>query len=362
MGLDVAAVMDGTRARAMTGLPVAVLVFAAVASACGFAQPIPPPDLPTAAPAPTGEPDYVGSATMPPATEAPPALRTPERVTVPGQGGEESGDEGGAAAFFLAQLLGDPYPEQFARLFAPARIAVPDRGPTPHSSTSVPPRAPDGDTRITQVGAVRLTLANGLPTAAGTCGQGQGYLVVCPADPDPKPASDYLLFYQLTAAPIGVTVASGLATYAFVLDKDGKKENNFKPDPQFPNDFYTGTDRWLEVSKTPNGKWQLDITIDPLIGGTQATVRSGARAIVRNNALWVLVPTYGPVSPFFDPARPNDTSGPGVVSRVEFRATAFRHNGDLGMAPPHAWSGDLYPRVGEPLARSSDRTLTIPSR
>lgn len=300
--------------------PALVLVLAIVSSACSEAfipQPIPPPELPTSPPPPSEGPEFVELPDTPVRPQAP--------NTQPPLGPEVPTAD---SAIWLALVFGVETDEvRFARAFAATFAPVPDRGPTLHSSSAVAPRAPSAETRIVAQSATQVRVDRGMSQRATTCGPAAGYLVVCPPDPDPGKFTDYYVMTMRLEAPLPPKASPGIYTYAFVLDVDGKPENNFKPEPAFPNDFYKDTDTWYEIVKAANGEFLLEIWLQSL-GAPQK--RSGARALIKDDALMLVVPA------------PELASVP-----AGYRMTTFKHSGDFGMQGD--WSGDTSPRVGQPL-------------
>jgi hypothetical protein len=140
---------------------------------------------------------------------------------------------------------------------------------------------------------------------------------------------DFHIVHFSCAGVIPIVDADPTAVYqyAFVFDSDGNTANNYTT---ADNDFFNDTDKWYVMSYTDAGGWVL--TVSTAFDGTIVEVASAARVIIKDNAMTLLVPT----SEF-------------AVSDPGYRVTAFCHNGDFGINPPHNWSGDLHPPVADGL-------------
>lgn len=255
-------------------------------------------------------------------------------TTIPdGDAGTEAGpvDDGGASTVppdvqELADRLGVP-PAVLADRFQPVAISQ-----VVHSSASVPPKAVAGDhTTITGFFAGLLTLD---PTtiAALSCGAGPGagrFTVCPPGSPALPPGAAFAIIFSL-GGPVPFTDTGNLYQYGFVFDANGVTMDNYTPSAQYPNDFFGGTDFWLEADRTAAGVWSLNGT--NATGGTQTAATTSARIFIAGSAIGLVVPT-------------SEMS----VTNPSFRGTAFRHTGDYGMNPPYDWDGSLYPAVADGL-------------
>ncbi|MCR9246794.1 MAG: hypothetical protein NXI31_17310 [bacterium] len=237
-------------------------------------------------------------------------------------------------------ILGALYPTQLTALFFLSAILSPIGILTRHSSALVPPKLPLLNTDVRMFGAMFFffTLARLQQLFDGTLdnvtfpvGQGaEGYTVK--ATPSvPLAEGDYCLFWHSVAEDIPLADATQQYQFAFVMDSDANASNNYVASPNFPNDFFAGTDRWYELNYTPANGWTLRCrVVGP--GNSVNTVASAAHVIVRGDTMLLLVPR----SEF-------------AVARPPFRVTTFCHTGDYGIPAPHDWSGDPTPTVAEPL-------------
>lgn len=164
-------------------------------------------------------------------------------------------------------------------------------------------------------------------------GQGRnGFTIHANQETDMK-AGNYLVFHVTMerTIPIVDPDKKNEHLYYFAIDSDLKTANNWSPPPTLPNDPHADTDRWYEIGyndPTARGTWtfhvhQLNSEKTPI------EVASGARAIISDNAIVLLIPTseFGPVKP-------------------KWRAASFVHQGKFGNDPPYPWSGDAMPAVG----------------
>ncbi|MCA8952438.1 MAG: hypothetical protein KDE27_23205 [Planctomycetes bacterium] len=240
--------------------------------------------------------------------------------------------------FAMMALLGNP---QLALLWFASAVLAPIGFLTRHSSNLVPDRLPYLRTEIRLLGAILLffTLAELQASFQGAqddepafpLGQGpNGYTLQ--AEPNlPLTQGDYCTFWLSVSEAIPLADPTQSYVYAFVVDTDANPNNNYVASPNFPNDFYAGTDRWYEASYSPATGWALTCkTVGA--GNAIATVPSAARAVIRGDSLLLFVPRseFG-------------------VDHPPFRATSFCHLGDYGLNTPHEWGGDPTPVVAEPL-------------
>jgi len=158
-------------------------------------------------------------------------------------------------------------------------------------------------------------------------GEGPVGFTVC-ASSEPPPSGRYVLLIVQFEGDIPLNDATHFYQYAFVFDADGQAWNNYEPWPDFPNDFFAYTDKWYELTYSPDGGWQVYVTD---VRKDFAQVQSDARFVIAGAELAVFIPLDE-----FDTDTPT------------FRATAFGHTGDFGMSGG-PWSGDYYPLVGDPL-------------
>lgn len=244
---------------------------------------------------------------------------------------------GGNGALRICQLLGSG---QLAALWYASLLLTPVGLLTRNSNPLVPQRLPQLAQEIRLIGALlgfftllELQAAFGLGVDTGTfpVGQGPEGFTVAATPTAPLADGEFCAFWMTTAAEIPVSDPNRFYQYAFVVDSDADPANNYLPAPAFPDDFFAGTDRWYELNHAPATGWQLRCrVVGP--GNTLTVVPSGARAILRGDTWFLLVPR----SEF-------------QVANPPFRATSFGHAGDFGQNPPYDWSGDPTPPVAEGL-------------
>lgn len=164
-------------------------------------------------------------------------------------------------------------------------------------------------------------------------GQGPNGYTIHPNLEQDMTAGSYHMFHMTVEKniPIKDTDPKNKHVYSFVMDSDASATNNWVPFPAFPNDFFKDTDRWYQVQYDATSGWTMSVTQVDAQKKTTA-VKSAARAIIRENAVVLVVPASE-----FKSAKP------------KWRATSFVHQGDFGLNPPHVWSGDLMPPVKDGL-------------
>jgi len=162
------------------------------------------------------------------------------------------------------------------------------------------------------------------------CGEGDNGYTLCPDTVNDLVEGDYLVIAAIVEEDIPLDDPDNMYQYAFVFDSDGDTGNNYTPLPAYPNDFFSDTDRWYQATYTPGGGWEL--LVNDATDSVISEIASDARIIVRDNALFLVVPA----SEF-------------AVAEPAFRITAFRHTGDYGIDPPHDWDGSIWPAVADGL-------------
>ena len=211
---------------------------------------------------------------------------------------------------------------------------------TKHWDSSVPDKFPSfRDTEIGGHGLCTVTLTQGdLDAIVGLfpLGVGPNGFTVQGQLPDTPLPGDYHVVHFEVDATLAVVVADPtlLFEYAFAFDSDGVTSNNFS---EADTNYYTGTDRWYEVTWTNAQGWRLRVyTADT---DSFVEVSSAARVIFADNAMLLLVPA----SEF-------------AVGEPDYRVTAFVHTGDFGIPPPStSWSGNPEPRLVEGLQAYPDQ-------
>jgi hypothetical protein len=162
------------------------------------------------------------------------------------------------------------------------------------------------------------------------CGLGANGYTLCPDPAGVVPAGDFVILFALFEADIPLEDATNVYQYGFVFDSDGDAGNNYQASPAYPNDFFSGTDRWYEARYEPASGWSLAVT-DASNGGFVSVVTT-ARIIIFENTMVLVVAA----SEF-------------AVAKPDYRITAFRHTGDYGMSPPHDFDGSIWPSVADGL-------------
>jgi hypothetical protein len=228
---------------------------------------------------------------------------------------------------------------EFIRGYVITRTAL----AVPHSSRAVPPRLPLlRHTEIIAVGVflhffqlATLGAAFGDVGPASTItfplGAGPNGYTLAAQIPAPMPEGNYVVAFLRADGEIPLGDTARRYQYAFVFDADGQPANNYRAAPDFPNDFFQGTDRWYEVDYQPATGWQLRVKrVDA--NNRVSEVGSAARVVIVKDGLLLLAPQ-------------NEFGVPRPASRM----TAFAHEGDFGLRPPHTWSGDVEPPAAEGL-------------
>jgi len=278
---------------------------------------------------------------------------------LPGEGETETDLE--QAAIRLGHLLadvarvatGDPAAGEVVQEVMQFRHL--DFGLRLHSSLEVPSKEPDDDVRITSAvqtwrNVLDETLENmfgdtdksnkdedgGLTGFTGCGDRGDlGELVCAEFQRAPTPG-DWLAIAITSAAGMFFGGGEWEYQFGFAFDADGDPTFNYTPPPEWWNDYFRGTDRWYRLTRDPStvvlgSRWKLEAF--DAIGSSFSPRQTAARVIIRDGVLLLLVPLSE-----FD------------VDPPPYRVTAFKHTGDFGVEPPHAWSGDYYPEIHEALA------------
>ena len=141
---------------------------------------------------------------------------------------------------------------------------------------------------------------------------------------------DYLVLAVVLAdAPPGAD-PTWLMQYGFVFETDNDPTNDWAPIPAFPLDFFGGADLWIELLYDPATGWSVNISdIGP---GNTVTPRasSAAKVAVVGNILMAAIPV----------------AEAGLPADLDFRGSAFKHQGSFLMGP---WNGDAWPPPPMPL-------------
>lgn len=159
------------------------------------------------------------------------------------------------------------------------------------------------------------------------CGDGPVGRTVC-ASTDPPPPGEWVLLQNTMGADVPLADPRGIYQHAFVFDANGDPSDGWTPLPEYPGDYFAGTDLWYELTYAPGAGWAVRVR----------DVRRGL-ADVPSHARFVIA---GPFIGFLVPRAELDGAAP------TFRTTAFRHEGDYGLTGG-PWSADLYPPLAAPL-------------
>jgi len=207
-------------------------------------------------------------------------------------------------------------------------------GMVTHSSNLVTPRPRALDhTSIKIAGGVpswslsdaSLDLLNSLYP----CGLNTNGMTLCsPAVSGPLPGGDYVMVYTVLHAPFPSMDANNTYQFGFVFDRDADPANNFVPSALFPNDFFKGTDFWIQAGGKPGISFGFDAT--DATNNVLSTVPTLARLIIDGATLFLLVP------------RTHFT-----VADPPVRFSVFRHDGNFGFNGN--WDGDVQRPVSQPL-------------
>jgi hypothetical protein len=207
-------------------------------------------------------------------------------------------------------------------------------GPTKHSSGGIPPQPRVMDhTSFEIVGGLPSTVISAADIAAFTmqypCGLHAQGRTLCQGTGRTLGAGEYIITFGVMNGDFPVTDPTRSFEYGFVFDADGNPANNFVADPNFPNDFFQGTDRWYTFGRSPSQNWGLGART--AVNGNIQPVATGARVVMIGRTSILVVPRSEFGVP--DPA---------------VRFTAFGHSGFFGL-DGGPWSGDVQRPVDQPL-------------
>ncbi|MHC4816662.1 MAG: type II secretion system protein GspD [Planctomycetota bacterium] len=138
----------------------------------------------------------------------------------------------------------------------------------------------------------------------------------------------YVFLHAEYEADVPINDSSKNLQYAFVWDRDGDASNNWVGQGIFDQDFFIGSDTWLQLVKLAGSSAQL--TMSETDGTSVNTVQSAAAAFVHGNAAVYMLP-YSE----FSAARNLFPS---------IRTTAFDNiDGNFGQGNDDGWSADTAP-------------------
>ncbi|HEY3494131.1 MAG TPA: hypothetical protein VGK73_05570 [Polyangiaceae bacterium] len=167
--------------------------------------------------------------------------------------------------------------------------------------------------------------------AAFPCGDGPVGRTLCET-PGTFAEGDYVFVLATFGDDIPLDDDTSLFQHAFVFDADGDSSNNYVPSPQYPDDFFAGTDKWYQLFYTPSGGFSMRV-VDARVS-TSDPVSTNARMVIAGRELSAFIP------------RAELGADPG------FRVSTFRHEGDYGL-DGGPWDASYYPPLGEPLMPSA---------
>lgn len=229
------------------------------------------------------------------------------------------------------------------RAFAELLTGLDADNPFTHSN-GVLMTTSDGVTDLVQVGGAKLDLSAEAaaylfgPGGTFACGTGAIGTTLCGTDDIVAGPAFVAMTNFSDGALVDLTTD---AQFGLVWDADGSEGNNYQAPASYPQDLFDDSDRWYEVLHDPDTGWALQATLAR--DGSFSSQVTAARAILNGTSLVFVIP-----------AAELESGTP------SFRVTAFRHNGDYGLNPPHDFNGDVYPLVGMPLASPS--TNVFPAR
>ena len=155
----------------------------------------------------------------------------------------------------------------------------------------------------------------------------------------------YVFLHTEYEADVPINDLSLRLQYAFVWDGDGLTSNNWLGQGIFDQDFFIGSDTWLQLAKSAGSPAQLTMSETDSTGTSVTMVPSEAAVFVNGNAMVWMLP-YGEFSRernFFP----------------TLRTTAFDNiDGNFGQGNDDGWSGDTAPVQTEPLFIPSTSALS----
>jgi len=138
----------------------------------------------------------------------------------------------------------------------------------------------------------------------------------------------YVFLHAEYEADVPINDISKGLQYAFVWDRDGMASNNWVGQGIFDQDFFIGSDTWLQLSKSAGSPAQL--TKSEANGSVVKIAPSAAAAFVKGNAAVYMLPysEFSAERNFFP----------------SIRTTAFDNiDGNFGQGNDNGWSGDTAP-------------------
>jgi hypothetical protein len=204
-----------------------------------------------------------------------------------------------------------------------------------HSADDIPPPEPTARWAWTKLRAhMKLPIPASAIEELG-CGPSDiGEVFCAPQAIDPE-ESEFIIVVNVLDDTIPLGSSQYHGQYGFVFDRNGIAEDNYVADPEYPNDFYKGTDTWYQLQLYPN-EGTFFGALDARNNAIQPFA-SAAKMIVKGATIMLVIP-----------ASEMEAECPG------HRVTAFTHEGDYGLQPPYFWAGDTEPTVNEELDPACD--------
>ena len=213
-----------------------------------------------------------------------------------------------------------------AQLCGLLQVGIPEA--IEHSAENIPPPDPLARWAWIKLRAhAKLPIPVEVITGLG-CGETALGTILCgPMDP-PTSESEFIIV-SMILDDVVPSAGDEIAQYAFVFDENGDTTDNYVAAPQYPNDFWQGTDRWYFLDVTSEGLFLGHLTA---ANNNIGPIPTAARVILNGSAVTLVIP-----SSEFSAECPS------------LRVTAFTHNGDYGLQAPFYWAGDTEPTVFEGL-------------
>lgn len=159
-------------------------------------------------------------------------------------------------------------------------------------------------------------------------GEDTGELVLCGGLEGLPPAGSTIVSFE-TDEPLPFADPTDHIEIGFGFDSDNLIRNNTTPENS-PDDFHLRVDRWLEITYEPGRGWALEAFANT--DGGIISLATSARLVI-DGPVVALVASLAEFA----------------VDDPKFRLYLLRHPGDFGAAPPHDWTGFVFPSLSEPL-------------
>lgn len=140
-----------------------------------------------------------------------------------------------------------------------------------------------------------------------------------------------LVVTGIMQGPIPMNDPDQYAQFGFVFETDENPSNDWQAQPPFTNDFFQGTDLWIQATYDPATGWAMEAA--RIEGGSSIVpYESAARIVIDGETIYAIIPT-------------EELGGDCPRARL----TAFSHGGDFGLQPPYTWSGDNELPISQPM-------------